>query len=154
MLIEPRRMRDRARPARRGGRPGGRAGSTWGRDVDRGSRACTPSPTACWRTPERCGRSTRPPESPARRWWKRRGGAPSPATATGLGHRLAAAHDGYRVVVAADTAGSAARLHEVLLDHGLDLPGRRRVVDLARPGGHVVVAPLHQGRTVPAAKWP
>ena len=61
----------------------------------------------------------------------------------------------YRVVVAADGDGSAQRLHELLLEHGLDLP----VVAVAagnvvttRPGGHVVVAPLHRGCTLPNAK--
>ena len=72
-----------------------------------------------------------------------------------LGQLLA---DGYRVVVAADAEGSAARLASLLYrDHGLDLPivdegstGRRG--DLTAAGGRVVVAPLHNGVTLPAAK--
>ena len=61
--------------------------------------------------------------------------------------------DGYRVVVAADGEGSAERLAALLRDHGLDLPVHRDGAgDLTKPGGHVVVAPLHMGATLPAAK--
>ena len=55
------------------------------------------------------------------------------------------------MVVAADGTGSAARLHDLLLDNGLDFkvckPGEE-----PRIGGSVVVAPLHRGCTLPNAK--
>ncbi len=55
------------------------------------------------------------------------------------------------MVVAADGTGSAARLHDLLLDNGLDFkvckPGEE-----PRVGGSVVVAPLHRGCTLPNAK--
>jgi transcription-repair coupling factor (superfamily II helicase) len=54
--------------------------------------------------------------------------------------------DGYRIVVGADGAGSAARLHQILVEHGFEFPfdpdGAR---DLARPGGTITVAPLERG---------
>ncbi|HVN52236.1 MAG TPA: transcription-repair coupling factor, partial [Acidimicrobiales bacterium] len=50
--------------------------------------------------------------------------------------------DGYRVVVAADGEGSAERIGQLLADEGVHL-GRDGQVD--RPGGHLVVAPLERG---------
>jgi transcription-repair coupling factor (superfamily II helicase) len=61
--------------------------------------------------------------------------------------------DGYRVVVAADSAGSASRLGSVLRDQGVDLPQLETGGgNLAKPGGRIVVAPLHVGAVFPAAK--
>ena len=55
--------------------------------------------------------------------------------------------NGYRVVVAADGAGSAARLQSVLRDQGVELPLTEDplALDLTRPGGRITVAPLHHG---------
>jgi transcription-repair coupling factor (superfamily II helicase) len=59
----------------------------------------------------------------------------------------------YRVVVAAEGEGSAGRLHELLAEHGLDLPIRAGdAPDLARPGGRIVVAPLHSGAILPEVR--
>jgi transcription-repair coupling factor (superfamily II helicase) len=61
--------------------------------------------------------------------------------------------DGYRLVVAADGRGSAERLAGILLDGGIELPldlGAGRPA--GRPGGRVVVAPLHQGAVFPLAR--
>jgi transcription-repair coupling factor (superfamily II helicase) len=61
--------------------------------------------------------------------------------------------DGYRVVVAADGDGSAARLAELLREHGLDFPVVDSVdADLTSPGGRIVVAPLHGGVALMNAK--
>ncbi|MDQ1423219.1 MAG: hypothetical protein QOD72_717 [Acidimicrobiaceae bacterium] len=61
--------------------------------------------------------------------------------------------DGYRVVVAADGDGSAARLGELLREHGLDFPVVDNVdADLTSPGGRIVVAPLHGGVALMNAK--
>jgi transcription-repair coupling factor (superfamily II helicase) len=59
---------------------------------------------------------------------------------------------GYRVIVAADGDGSAQRLANLLLDRGLDFGIATSNADLTKPGGYIVVAPLHRGCTVPAAK--
>nr|WP_307781128.1 transcription-repair coupling factor [Rhabdothermincola sediminis] len=61
--------------------------------------------------------------------------------------------EGFRVVVAADGPGSAARVRDLLADQGLHLalegPGEAK---LAEPGGHVVVAPLERGFVLPEVK--
>jgi transcription-repair coupling factor (superfamily II helicase) len=68
-----------------------------------------------------------------------------------LGELLA---DGYRVVVAADGAGTAARMATLLGDEGINLivddTGSWR--DLSQPGGTVVVQPLERGFLLPAVK--
>jgi transcription-repair coupling factor (superfamily II helicase) len=57
--------------------------------------------------------------------------------------------DGYRVVLAADGEGSATRIASLLADEGLHLaPGGQ--VD--QPGGHVVVAPIERGFLLPSVK--
>ncbi len=57
--------------------------------------------------------------------------------------------DGYRVVLAADGEGSATRIAALLADEGVHLaPGGR--VD--QPGGHVVVAPIERGFLLPSVK--
>ena len=182
VLVEPRRMRDRAIDLLAEEDDLAKAlASTWERDPDkpfprlhaepdrilRGPRmgdlpssevktrlgtasAPAPSPAAS----AACGRSTRRPSRPTRRWSRRRAGVRSPATAPALVHRLTQLlADGYRVVVAADGDGSAERLAALLRDHGLDLPVHDDGAgDLTKPGGHIVVAPLHMGATLPAAK--
>ncbi len=95
------------------------------------------------------------PDSPDTPVVEASGWGPVGGDATGLTNRLGELlAQQYRVVVAADGEGSAQRLHELLLDHGLDLPvadGDATTVT-TRPGGHVVVAPLHRGCTLPNAK--
>jgi transcription-repair coupling factor (superfamily II helicase) len=60
--------------------------------------------------------------------------------------------DKFRVIVAADGTGSAQRLAGLLLDRGLEFAMAGPDTDLTRPGGYIVVAPLHRGCTVPEAK--
>jgi transcription-repair coupling factor (superfamily II helicase) len=61
--------------------------------------------------------------------------------------------DGYRVVVAADGAGTAGRIATLLGDEGvhlaLDSTGER---DLTQPGGSIVVQPLERGFLLPTVK--
>ena len=57
--------------------------------------------------------------------------------------------DGYRVVLAADGEGSAGRIAALLADEGIHL-GEGGQVD--QPGGHVVVAPLERGFLLPSVK--
>ena len=83
LLVEPRRMRDRAhRSDRRGGRPRPDAGV----DVGPRSRSVVPAPArrprhAAVRARTRSGRSTRHPSRPTPRSSRHRAGARSPATA-------------------------------------------------------------------------
>jgi transcription-repair coupling factor (superfamily II helicase) len=94
------------------------------------------------------------PESPDTPVVQASGWGPVVGDGSGLVTRLTQLLvDGYRVVVAADTESSSERLAALLRDHGLDLPIHRfGTGDLTRPGGHIVAAPLHTGATLPAAK--
>ena len=69
--------------------------------------------------------------------------------------------DGYRIVVAADGVGSAERLTSLLGDAGLAFsivsespgtPASGSHVDLSGKGGVVTVAPLHRSFTIPSAR--
>ncbi len=62
--------------------------------------------------------------------------------------------DGARVVVAADTPASAARMAAALAEEGVQLTVHAEdpEPDLTRPGGHVVVAPLERGCVLPGAR--
>ena len=59
-------------------------------------------------------------------------------------------NDGYRVVVGADGVGSATRVAELLRDRGLDFAAGGS--GLARSGGTVVVQPLERGCILPEVK--
>jgi transcription-repair coupling factor (superfamily II helicase) len=67
--------------------------------------------------------------------------------------------DGYRVVVCADGAGSAARLEKLISEHGLSFPilagDEDTPVDATRllaPGGKIVVAPIDRGCILPGVR--
>ena len=61
--------------------------------------------------------------------------------------------DGYRVVAAADGAGSAGRIAALLADRGLHFHhDEAGTADLTRPGGTVTVAPLGRGCILPELK--
>ena len=153
VLVEPRRMRDRAADLLAEEDDLAR---TLAVDLGPGRRPRVPPPAR--RARPAAGRA------PAA-FWSIDSAPESPDDADGRGARLGPGRrrrrrprhpaarrccaDGYRVVVAADGAGSADRLHELLRDRGLDLPhGRRRRSSTSpSPGGHIVVAPLHRGVT-------
>ena len=154
VLVEPRRMRDRADDllAEEDDLARALAGS-WARDPDREfPRLHAPTTTLLDQTRSLWTIDSTPegPDTPmvqSSGW--------GPVVGDGDGHftrirELIA--NGTRVVVAADGEGSAARLHQMMLDHGLDLPRSDGEVDLTRPGGHVVVAPLHRGFYLPTSQ--
>ncbi len=96
------------------------------------------------------------PDSPDTPAVTTRGWAATPGDAEAIVHQLRSLlADGYRVVVAAEGEGSAANLSRILGDHGLDLgvhvaePLDER---LTRPGGRIVVAPLHHSTILPEAR--
>ncbi len=84
----------------------------------------------------------------------------SPAVGDGeavIGRLRRLLDDRYRVVVAADGAGSGARVASLLREAGLEIPfhehvDERRLAELTRPGGRIVVAPLESGFVLPHAK--
>ena len=158
VLVEPRRMRDRAADLLAEEDDLARAlATTWARnaeqqfprlhvDMDRllagaaGASALSVVPT-----PE----APDSPAVPASSW------GPVAGDGKGLADRLRGLlADRYRIVVAAEGAGSAQRLHGLLLDHELDF----RVVlddpdpDFSKPGGYITVAPIHTGASIPSSK--
>jgi transcription-repair coupling factor (superfamily II helicase) len=153
VLIEPRRMRDRAADLLAEEDDLARAlASTWARDPSKQfprlhaeSDRLLADGSAFWTID-----ST--PESPETPHVQASGWGPVGGDGSGLATRLAdMIRQGYTVTVAADGTGSAARLHEILLDQGLDFAVARSGAS-RQPGGTIVVAPLHRGCTLPNAK--
>jgi transcription-repair coupling factor (superfamily II helicase) len=158
LLVEPRRMRDRATELIAEEDDLARTlASTWARDAERSFPRLHADPAqllaastgvtgAVWTmdaTPDR-------PDTPlvAASGW-----GPVVGDGSGLVDRLRALlGERYRVVVAADGEGSAAHLASLLREHGVDFPVVGPDADLTRPGGRVVVAPLHVGCSLPNAK--
>ncbi len=156
VLVEPRRMRDRATDLLAEEDDLAKAlASTWGRDPTVRFPRLHAEPAqlladkrgAIWAIDTS-------PESPATPVVRASGWGPVVGDGSGLVTRLRELlAGGYRVVVAADGEGSAERLASMLRDQGLDLPVHASGTgDLTRAGGHVVVAPLHHGVTLPAAR--
>ena len=95
------------------------------------------------------------PESPDTPLVEASGWGPVAGDGTGLTDRLTELIGrGFRVVVAADGAGSATRLRDLLLGNGLDFPvlSTQAANEVRKAGGSIVVAPLHRGCTLPNAK--
>jgi transcription-repair coupling factor (superfamily II helicase) len=156
VLVEPRRMRDRAVDLIAEEDDLARAlASTWARDPDRTFPRLHADPDALLATTGSFWSIDAAPDRPDTPVVEASGWGPVTGDGTGLTERLAhLIGEGYRVVVAADGAGSADRLHRLLLDHGLDLPvvGDADTAGLPGSGGRIVVAPLHRGVTLPAAR--
>ncbi|MFM8267612.1 MAG: transcription-repair coupling factor [Ilumatobacteraceae bacterium] len=154
VLVEPRRMRDRALDLLAEEDDLARAlAGTWRRD------ATTPFPRLHAEPDDLL--TSRPsvwtigsvPESPDSPLVAATGWGPVVGEGEGFTRRLAQLlADGFRVIVAADGEGSAGRLASLLLDHGLDFIPTDDPDQVVRPGGHIVVAPLHRGFAIAAAK--
>ena len=155
VLVEPRRMRDRAVDLLAEEDDLAKAlASTWERDPDKPFPRLHAAPDQILAGSDAPWSIDSSPESPDTPVVLASGWGPIVGEGTGLVSRLTQLlADGYRVIVAADGDGSAERLASLLRDHGLDLPVHADGVgDLTKPGGHIVVAPLHMGATLPAAK--
>jgi transcription-repair coupling factor (superfamily II helicase) len=152
VLIEPRRMRDRAVDLLAEEDDLAKAlASTWARDPDKEFPRLHASPDAFLADAGAVWTIDSTPESPDTPLVEATGWGPIGGDGAGLTARLVdLIGKGHRVVVAADGAGSAARLHEILLEQGLDFAVHETVPD--RPGGSIVVAPLHRGCVLPSAK--
>ena len=156
--------RPRRRPARRGGRPGQGAGVDVGalagadvpaaprraRSAARGTGGGSPSPTGSARS----GRSTRCPSHRTRRSSKRRAGDRSSATArvssTGSSSSSATSSASSSPPTATGRRPACAACCSTRVSTCRS--STRDVVDLTKPGGRIVVAPLHHGVTIPSAK--
>lgn len=167
LLVEPRRMRDRALDLIAEEDDLARTlASTWARDPDKSFPRLHADPDALLAADPASGTSSfwsidSTPESPDTPVVEASGWGPVAADGSGLTDRLTQLiGNGFRVVVAADGTGSADRLHSLLLDQGLDFPIRKLTTAMSQsgdmlnlgPGGHIVVAPIHRGATLPNAK--
>ena len=159
VLIEPRRMRDRAADLLAEEDDLAKAlASTWERSSDAAFPRLHAAAERLLGTTTRAAWSIVPtpdsPESPAIR---SAGWGPVVGDGAALAQRLRGLlGEQYRVVIAADGTGTAARLAAALLEQGLDFPVRQAAADgtppdLTRPGGSIVVAPLHRGCSLPGS---
>ena len=167
VLIEPRRLRDRAQDLLAEEDDLARAlASSWARDATRTFPRLHVAPDHLLGTPDGSSRGSwnlipvaDGPEVPlleASGWGVATGmGTLGEGPAGRFTHLLA---DGYRIVVSADGPGSAERLTSLLGDAGLAFSvvdsdnSEPSGVDLAGRGGVVTVAPLHRSFTIPSAK--
>lgn len=158
VLIEPRRMRDRAADLIAEEDDLARTlASTWARDPDKTFPRLHSDPDVLLASAGSFWSIDSTPESPDTPLVEAMGWGPVVGDGTGLTDRLRdLIADGFRVVVAADGEGSARRLHSMLLDQGLDFAlrvGPKHDPSLDIPaGGSIIVAPLHRGSTLPNAK--
>jgi transcription-repair coupling factor (superfamily II helicase) len=154
VLVEPRRMRDRADDLLAEEDDLARSlASTWARDADRafprlhaGTDRLLAADQPMWTV----GSTPSHPDAPM---VQATGWGPVVGDGEALANRLSGLlAERYRVVVAADGEGSAQRLAQLLRDRGLEFRVAGPDTDLTRPGGYVTVAPLHRGFLLPAAQ--
>ncbi len=159
LLIEPRRMRDRAADLLAEEADLARAlASTWARDPDKEFPRLHADPDDLLSGTAATGgfwTIDSAPDSPDTIVVQASGWGPVGGDGAGLAARLTQLiGQGYTVTVAADGSGSGARLHEILMEHGLDFPVLKATstIDIAKPGGRIVIAPLHRGCLIPNGK--
>ncbi len=153
VLIEPRRMRDRAADLLAEEDDLAKAlASTWARDPDKEFPRLHADPDRLLADGQSFWTIDSTPESPDTPIVQASGWGPVGGDGSGLAARLGELiRQGYTVTVAADGTGSASRLHEILLDQGLDFAVSPTGAT-TRAGGAIVIAPLHRGCTLPNAK--
>ena len=154
VLLEPRRMRDRANDLLAEEDDLARTlASTWARDAERLFPRLHADTDRLLATDQPMWTINSTPTSPDEPMVQSMGWGPVVGDGEGLANRLTELlADRYRVIVAADGEGSAHRLASLLRDRGLDFAIAKPDTDLTKPGGYVVTAPLHRGFTIPAAK--
>ncbi len=154
VLIEPRRLRDRAHDLLAEEEDLARSlASTWNRDPARPFARLHGDPDALLAEVGAFWSVDSTPESPDTPIVQAIGWGPVAGDPSGLIARLTdLISQGYRVVLAADGPASAERLRQITLEGGLDLVVAAPGSDLSAPGGRVVVAPIQRGCTLPAAK--
>jgi transcription-repair coupling factor (superfamily II helicase) len=163
LLVEPRRMRDRAGDILAEEDDLARTlARTWGAlDAEAPREGGSPFPRLhlpferlLARTSVPAWTVTNAPEGPDVAVVEATGWNPVVGDGAGLVQQLAGlVAERYRIIVAADGAGSAGRLHALLAEHGIDaeLDGGP-ATGLAQPGAHLVVQPLERGVLIPAAR--
>jgi len=154
VLVEPRRMRDRANDLLAEEDDLARTlASTWARDPDLAFPRLHADTDRLLAGDQRMWTITSTALSPDAPVISASGWGPVVGDGEGLALRLKELlADRYTVVVAADGDGSAQRMTQLLGDRGLDFTIARDGTDITRPGGFVVTAPLHRGCLLPGAK--
>ena len=155
VLVEPRRMRDRALDLIAEEDDLARTlASTWARDPEKSFPRLHADPDTLLDTAGSFWSIDSTPEAPDTPLVEASGWGPVAGDGSGLTDRLTELISrGYTVVVAADGTGSAQRVHDLLLNNGLDFAVSTSGGTDIKPGsGRVVVAPLHRGCTLPNAK--
>ena len=155
VLVEPRRMRDRASDIlAEEADLAGSLSKTWGAVGVDFPRLHVPFDDLLADTPAGAWTFLPVADRPDALSIEAMGWGPISGDGEGLARRLSGLlGERYRVVVAADTEGSARRLHELLLNVSLDLAiDIGGTTDLTRPGGRIVVAPLDHGFVLPSAR--
>ena len=151
LLVEPRRMRDRAAELLDEEAALARTlASTWEATDDDFPRLHLPFDRLLSHTEAAAWTVTAAPEGPGTSVVAATGWDP----VVGDGERLMAQlralqGDGYRVVVGAEGRGSAGRLAALLGDHGISAEVCETGADIDRPGVRIVVAPLERGFLYP-----
>jgi transcription-repair coupling factor (superfamily II helicase) len=159
LLIEPRRMRDRAVDLLAEEADLAKAlASSWARDADREF-------PRLYSTPDRLLSETRGSwnlipvaDGPDMPLMEASGWGVMAGSGEGIAERMRTLlSSGYRVIVAADGESSANRLSEIFSNAGLQLSIYTTPVDgsathLASAGGAIVVTSLHRGFCIPSAK--
>ncbi len=137
VLVEPRRMRDRAIDLLAEEDDLAKAlASTWERDPDKPFPRLHADPDRMLSGRQAPWTIDSAPESPDTPVVQASGWGPVVGDGSGLVARLTQLlADGYRVVVAADGEGSADRMAALLRDHGLDLPVHRGDSRRPHPAG-------------------
>jgi transcription-repair coupling factor (superfamily II helicase) len=158
ILVEPKRLRDRASDLLDEEADLARSlARTWDiDDLDAFPRLHLPAQRLLAGLTGAAWTLTSAPESPETPVVATRGWAAAPGDADAIAVQLhALLAEGYRVVVAAEGEGSAANLSRILAEHGLDLPvltADDADERLTRPGGRIVVAPVHASCVLPEAR--
>ena len=154
VVVEPRRLRDRAEDLLAEEADLARTlASTWARDAEGSFPRLHVSPQRLLGAQHSMLTVSSTPEHPDAPMVHASGWGPLPGDAEGLVKRVhQLLGEGYRVIVAAEGAGSAQRLDALLTEHGLGMTVAGPSTDLTRPGGYLTVAPLHRGVTVPSAR--
>ncbi len=154
VLVEPRRMKDRADDLLAEEDDLARTlASTWARDAERQFPRLHASTDRVLGGSQQMWTISSTPSGPDAPVISASGWGPVVGDGEGLTNRLRdLLADRYRVVVAADGDGSAQRLAGLLRERGLEFRFAKEGTDLSAPGGYVVTAPLHRGCSIPEAK--
>jgi transcription-repair coupling factor (superfamily II helicase) len=158
VLVEPRRMRDRAKELLdEEASLAATLATTWGAEGREFPRLHLPFDRLLAHTTASAWTVTNAPEGPSTTTIAARQWDPVVGDGSKLATQLAQlSHDGYRVLVCADGKGTGARIAASLGEHGLDVPfdeaSTASADETTRPGVRVVVQPLERGFVLPSVK--